>query len=430
MERETKKIITIVGVVCASLLVILVLLYCVGLFVARSYVRRDMTDEEIAAMERYFDEPVEIPEAWREVEPFPRAVIEAGDRLRNDWSFLAEAENWERWGTQVDKLQTGRPMEDEDWTVVEQVVTEHEGVRKAIAELLSATGYELQAFPGSSPDADIPNFLLATLLAKEMALATHLEAERGHWDQAFEPSVVTFRMTRRHAASHLITHLIALACQRITSHCIARVAPVCDDPQALRYLLEEMNRLDPQINLDLLENGHLVQIVGQLRGFVREGQQVDFVSKKPLRYFDWQVIECYGRRLEEPVPPARKMLSLLPGASRIWEELIYKLYTPNVPEARVRELATKAEYDLARLTVAARIHQLETGKAFESVDDLASRYFAEPLTDPFSDDAYRWDSQEHCFYSVGPDKADHGAGMTYDASNGTVSTGDILLGST
>ncbi len=81
----------------------------------------------------------------------------------------------------------------------------------------------------------------------------------------------------------------------------------------------------------------------------------------------------------------------------------------------------KAQFDLARLSVAQRIDAL-THSGGGTAAALASR-----LNDPFTDAPYLYSEARQSYYSTGPDRADQGMKVPYDSTNGTVSEGDIDL---
>src|SRR5690606_16959473 len=91
-----------------------------------------------------------------------------------------------------------------------------------------------------------------------------------------------------------------------------------------------------------------------------------------------------------------------------------------------REKIVIARYDLLRLFLAQRIETLE-GRATTSLAELKSRYFAaDPPLDPFTGGDFLFNSATGSYYSVGPDKADNTAApFEYDATNGTLSSGDL-----
>lgn len=234
--------------------------------------------------------------------------------------------------------------------------------------------------------------------------------------------MTALRLIHRHPASSLITHLIAIGCEGIAVECVGSLTTRCDDPAILRATLEEMNRLDPLVNLDNLDQAVLIDHIAALRECKRQGYPVDLSSGKPGAYYFRQHLQ-----LAQSIGGASAG-GKLPGFARgMAEKVLYKIAAPNMEEAHTRERAAKAKFDLTRLLLARRIEQLESGTAPQEATQLVPECLPEPLRDPFSDIAYVWDASRELFYSIGPDKRNDQNQIRYDPTNGTISAGDIAL---
>jgi hypothetical protein len=86
----------------------------------------------------------------------------------------------------------------------------------------------------------------------------------------------------------------------------------------------------------------------------------------------------------------------------------------------------QARFDLARLALAERVAALEGGAPVAAARDLAPKYLSTTPADPFTSGAFAR-TAGGVFYSVGPDRQDGQGAPVYDPTNGTLSTGDILL---
>jgi len=422
MASETSSRVRTGLLIGALVLGAIAVLYSVGFYAVLAYTRRGMSAEEIAAMDRYFHKPVEIPEQWREVEPFPDELVEAGRRFMDDWGSAAESASYEKLDAFFWPLFRGKAHPPEEWEELEAFLADYRGYRSDLTALVSRDDYEMDAFPGDYG----PNLLMIHIAAEHLCLESYFLAHRGEWNEAFEPCVTVYRMCRRHPASLVVSHLMAFACETLASTCIARIAPQCPDQGVLRSLLQRMNDLDPEINLDVLDRSQMIFVVGELRRQAREGVSVDLDSRKPLYRFEMAI---GGHTLEQHDIELDEMLGMyryLPGAKLILRENLYRLSITGPREGRTEELSAKARYDLARLTVASRIHELETGPRASSVEEL-SDFFPEPLLDPFTGEPYRCDREDGVFYSIGPDDQDNSIDLRYDATNGTVSSGDIFF---
>jgi hypothetical protein len=438
-KMKIRKKITFRGclTVYAIILLCIVLFLIFGPGVLLHFVRRaaGMSPAARAEMDRFFEEPVRIPKEWQVVEPFPQEVLDASNRLAQRWTAIEQSKGYWEWVNFYDRLKRGDTLTDEDWAAISRILRQQQAFRQQLSALVELPGYEFEAFPGLESRYRIIDFLLVNVAVKLLCLESYDLAHQDKWDQAFEPCLICLRMIRRHPASDTVTHLAAIGTEEMVSKCVCCLAVECEDAQVLRSLLTDMNRLHPDINLNVLREALLVSAVAELRHFARKGEAVDFDSVRPAAYFRRQVlfIEA-GKTGEGPLPDglSRRQIATwlfrndLPF-SRVAADYLYGLSVSNYFEMRTRELTAESYYDLARLIIAARIHQLETAEEAPSVDDIVPTLLPEKLIDPFSDETYGWDSEQHCFYSVGPDQTDNACAVVYDPTNGTLSTGDIVI---
>ncbi len=417
---------------CCIILLIMVAIVVLAIFGIRWYVGRmvekDMTPEEIAQMERFFNEPVEIPKAWQEVEPYPDELIEAAMDLHNRWEPMGEFPEWfDSWNGPMDKLQRGHALTPEEWEEIKHVVEFYEDFLPVVAKFVDSPGYQLQSFPKRAPtegfdDLHLPDFLMVQRIVKVLCLQAYHQAHQGEWESAFESSLSALRLIQRHPASYLITHLIALACEGIALECLSSLAAQCDNPAILLATLQKVNRLDPLINLDNLDQAVLIDQISFLREYKRQGHDVDLSSGKPAGYFFRQHLQ-----ITQSIGGATPGAQLPDAAFGMVEKILYKIAAPNALEAHTRERAAKAKFDLARLLLARRIEQLESGTAPQDTSQLVPEYLPVDPRDPFSDTAYLWDASGELFYSIGPNERNENNRIRYDPTNGTISTGDISL---
>ncbi len=392
---------------------------------------KDMSPEEITAMERFFNEPLEIPKAWQEVEPYPEELIEAAMDLRNRWEPMDEFPQWfNSWNGPVDKLQQGRALTPEEWEEIGRIVEFYQDFLPVVAKFVNLPRYELQAFSGEDAADNlflvVPDFVMIQRVTKLLCLQANHQAHRGEWEPAFESSLTALRLTERHPASSLIVHLIAVGCQGIAARCVGSLAAQCDEAAILRSALEEMNHLDLLINLDNLEQALLLDHIAGLRECKRRGHDVDLSSGKPGGYFFRQHLQI-AQNVHCTSPDVRLPAKVASVALRVGEKMLYKIALPDTLRAHTLERTAKAKFDLARLVLVCRIAQLESGTAPQNTSQLVPEYFPVDLRDPFSETAYVWDASSELFYSIGPNERDDKNRIRYDPTNGTISTGDISL---
>lgn len=420
---------------CSIVFLIFVLLIVATILGARWYfnqlIHKDMSPEEIAEMERFFEEPIGIPEAWQEVEPFSFELVEAAENVRAKWNALGEPPALldEDWSAIRDQLRAGKPLSPNQWEAIGQVVETYEDYMAAVTELVNLPEYELQAFPPEEPDDYKPDFLMMQQTAKLLCLQAYAQGHRGEWKPAFESALTAMKLGSRHPASHLITHLLAFAAEGIAADCLTALARDCDDPATLRSTLDEMNRIDPQINLDNLVQAMLIDEIGMLREFKRQGYSVDLDPNQTGSDLFRQHLAIAQEASAIPSSTSgtgskTEAETFLPD---MMLRMLYNIARPNFLETHIRERLAKSKFDLARLALASRIAQLEGGTISGSTLQFVPKYFPENLQDPFSSAPYIWDSSAEVFYSVGPDTQSENNRLRYDPTNGSISTGDVSL---
>lgn len=98
-------------------------------------------------------------------------------------------------------------------------------------------------------------------------------------------------------------------------------------------------------------------------------------------------------------------------------------------EFRVRHSVSAARFQLVRMTLAVRWHQMATGQLPLSASQIAPLFPAGIPLDPFTSAPLRVEAGQEGvnLYSLGPDRTDQFAGVDYDPTNGTLSAGDIVV---
>ncbi|HBF34781.1 TPA: hypothetical protein DDW35_09480 [Candidatus Sumerlaeota bacterium] len=105
---------------------------------------------------------------------------------------------------------------------------------------------------------------------------------------------------------------------------------------------------------------------------------------------------------------------------------------PNFHECEVRHLIKTSKMLAAQLQAALELARLEKGRYPEKLGELAPKYFDVLPIDPFSGNGFLYtvtaDGKSYSLTSTGPDKTFGPAGVSYDATNGSCSAGDVLFG--
>lgn len=410
-----------------SLIVLITLgAWIAGRYGAHRLATRNMSPAEIAEMERFFNDPVAIPPDWQRGPPFPAEALQIRDRITSGWP---DVKNLVGGGVTVPALAS---LGYEDVTTLTQLVERADPWLVKFEQLARIPGYDIALFDQHEflPNSSSADFYMLQSAVKLLCLRSVLIARDGRTSEALAGAVNTLQLARRHRASTMISHLIGFAVVSLFSSCIADIGQTASDPLALKPALDELNRLDRTVNLGIGNHAMMAEIVGCLRGFVREGYPVDLTPVKPLGHF-WHerllATEAYPewkiQRLHPEDPLRAKLEQYLNsggGKTRspqgsvhaIWgrfglkmnQEILYAIGRPNFGQFIFREQAAKARMDLARLLMAARIHEAETGNLPASSADLVPAHIPVDPVDPFSGKPYPWSSERKAFYSVGPDR--------------------------
>lgn len=125
----------------------------------------------------------------------------------------------------------------------------------------------------------------------------------------------------------------------------------------------------------------------------------------------------------EQNPPPRSGISLSDALGVPPSPILYL-------EKQVREAHTDAKFHLLCAAIATRYKVLTTGRFPQKPDDFGALLPNGLPADPFTSGTLRFRPdypQPFAVYSVGPDRIDQLAGISYDPTNGTVSAGDVVM---
>jgi hypothetical protein len=388
------------------------------------------TAEERAEMERFYDEPVEVPQAWKRVHPVPEEVERLGERICGEFPGISRELFPERLQDLSTTIRLGKALTDEEWEEAAGLVGEYRGFTDLVSQISAVPGFEFSMLPSCSDEFEGPNVLFGNALLTLLPMQASVQARRGEWADAFETCRVLLRLGQRHPGGHVYIHRFSLSCVESMAETVGRIVTDCTNADLLRAFLGDINARSDEIQLGALDDPMFLNIVAELRFLKEKGEDVDLDSVKPRIYFWRQLVRIQEERGEIPLfnyGTWRKFMRI-PGFRRPVEEMYIDSDWEFASDYHaVVEKQVKAEFDLARFALASRIEELETGRPAGDMSALVEKYLPNGLTDPFADAAYRRDTETETVYSIGPDRADNQAKISYDPTNGTVSGGDILL---
>ena len=463
MNEKSRRIGKLKGCLI-TLLVLGVLVFVVVPYGLRTYLRSRMDSDQLAMIERAH-KPPQFPALWAQVEPLTpetqKALTVLGDAWRKrtgegkplavapgeapidrrDLNFISKT---------FAKLVKESPLSATDRAAAATLVKQDAEFIAAARVIAARPDYSTGATTDIGGVGGI-NFLGHRTAAELALISARLDALDGETSRGLATATSVLELSRRHPASTLISQLIAIAINRMATRTIADIAVQCDDTGALRTTLAEMKRLDAEVNVPLPDDLFLIDILGDLRTLKREGYPVDLDFSKPATYLyeqhidaavgypEWKMQQLsptdplrakYAKMLEERTPQLRQIniftLSKVPGPYGDIARDRLMSSAPNFQETSIRATVTAAWFYLTELALAERIAKLEGGTATSSPCDLVPKYLATEPLDPFTSASFPR-SPTGGFYSLGPDKRDDQGAITYDATNGTISSGDIVM---
>ncbi|MFH1739449.1 MAG: hypothetical protein ABIH23_10620 [bacterium] len=410
-----------------------------------------LAPEEYSELQKLFasfDKPVDCPPEWfkkrtysEEVESKAEEISELFTRLKV-WEVRDRKYNTE--------LEIKGDLSEKEWTQLHEDLQPLEPYFDALISLSQHPDYDLLF----STDDSSQVFPAANFGAKMLCLQAYASAKDGNWEKALAANLAVHRLAKRQAPSRSIVHIAADRFRAEASDGTMFLALKCDDVPQLRESLAELNRLDPLVNLQVLNRWFLLNTIGQLRE--SEWGSQFLIPGKTLAYYRDHGTESIMRETDWRQPrndSARWHMDLykagcLVGLRRTIEKYYHSTGIPGMRNMPVREACAIAKYHLAQLTLAYRLSQLENGMALAHTTDLVPADLptetgaapirpadfvptylpTEPL-DPFAegktDRSYQFDAKRKVFYSIGPDGIDDGNEIPYIQQNGIESRGDI-----
>ncbi|MBN2326676.1 MAG: hypothetical protein JXR73_05930 [Candidatus Omnitrophica bacterium] len=418
--------------VLGIIFIILIITYLGLKTAANTWLRNAFGPQLYAQMNEFFNNPVDLPDEYFQNRTAEPAALEAGKNI----DALYEKYQISQFDLNpFESIRENKPLTDEEKQKLNRDLQNAKPFLDALLPFSARPDYEMGAW-ALYENGVLPNFQTMQISAKCLLLRAHASAEAGRWREAFENALAVHRLSKRHPASYLITHLVAIAMQNMASHAVMTYAPSCADADALQTALSEMNRLDQDINLSMLEKGLIIDFIVELSRFQQEDPSIDLTPGRKGRYYFRQYMDHILSKqvdgsLYDNSPPAWMIkLARSLGFRRQVDQLFYGISTPNIQNAVVREKTAVSKYHIAQITLASRLYEIKTGNPPARLADLAPDYLNRRPVDPFADHEtgsdYRFQPARKIFYGLGPDGADNQSQILYDPSNGTMSAGDIF----
>jgi hypothetical protein len=424
-------------------------------------------------MEQLQNHVITLPEEWQRpatqapayVAAFQTSFQEQVTSLSSEYQNLIIGNGAKTSGL-LYRLRTGKPLRSDE-------KTSYSNLLKQLSPLLNITSATVAkpdyVFDYTLLDMAVPRLLAAQNFARLASIYAMQQAKNGQYFKAMETAMLPIRYVKRPVQSLLMCHVIATAVANISSFNLASLADQCTDTQALRHGLQLMSEYRTDAFPGNPELWKFSASIGALRQAVMYGYPAN-LSPQTLGSYYRQSKYLYGKEFPEWIVQNRPASSPESKAakSKIKElnnedkyrpqlkisaenrsgrnvakkfggsffdtltgidsgTLLAAMAQPQLDETETRTLTSTANYDLVRLRFAQRLADLEAHTSSTTSAPDISLYLSPVPLDPFSQAPFIFSTKRAEYYSVGPDRKNNNSDMIYDSTNGTVSSGDLMI---
>ena len=432
----------------------------------RKWMRENRTPAQLAFIDQMY-EPPDFPATWAHPEPVSESLAAAMKRFTDAYVDQNDASaanpgiaGWDgpySWPVLAEKMAAGQSLSDDEREALSTQMEHWRRVIDTLVALAAQPDYDAEVWDISTAAAVTGAHLrIRVAVSRALVEARFLHSE-GRTTEGLALATSLLPLAQHHRAGTASDQSFTFGSTMWIHPVIADIVAGCDDANALRAVLDAMNRVDARTNAPLPDDLIALHYLGNLRAQKRDGFPVDIDFRKPVAtlmdtYFDaferypkWKLDRIqpdhpqhaeYVRKVESAKqegfePPHRMLVTWTGPYGNTFREMMLSLEAPDTTSTAdwgitVVHKAAAAHFHLARLAVAERLAQLEGQPAPEAAADLVPRYLPTEPLDPFTSAPFVR-SPKGGFHSVGPDRVDDAATILFDSSKGTTSTGDIFL---
>jgi len=384
-----------------------------------------------ATIERFRSEPVEIPEDWVTPPEAPEDLLALVEKRRAILETQPPAIPRELQSRAV----AGDELSDSEWEEVASILSKVDPQFQAIDDLVSHPSYWFGILPTKVDNRGIPDLLPIQTTGQYLPLRALYQARQGDYEGGIESLLTLLRLSIRHPTDGEIEQLVALALTQRAIQPMATLAKECEDPTLLKATLNRLNDLAPTIQLNVFDDPILACVVVWINYERKNGGALEVSPGKTGLDYLYEIsapnsaVSRMRRKLvNQPTSGWFRSVvvhfwSILTGSYR----LMIAMSLPNQLDMGIRNDHIGSAFDLVRLALANRIHELQTGAKANDQNAFIPDLLKEPLLDPFTEKPYLWDASSEVFYSVAPDEVDDGNHIQYSPTNGSRSVGDFSL---
>jgi hypothetical protein len=436
---------------CIGIGLILIFLVGVKIFI-EYYATRQMTPRQKKMFKEFRTKKYYFAPEDLNASPFTSSTLAVRDAYQEIFKEHEKSLNDTYNKFEAIRKQEGKTTTTVAWENFCRDAPSAESVLAVFEKLVSQPDYELDCLSVELNindsfhfDFPIPNFLYCVIVARMLQIRARAFLAEGKMSETLDTTAFIFRSSRTHHCSILIERLISIYFLRVGLQILYETTQQCDNPILLHRALEILQKSEPVH--DLVEKDEDISItdsIGIIRQAKRLGITVDIQGKTALEIARAAFSDIPAAYLEKCFLPTvrdemqrtmikgkladyKRDVSFLEGDMRSLKGLIIKICSPyyyslifSLQKCDFDDIYSKWRFvrvriDILRCFMEQKIIALEHKGEIPQIPKDVFSSAGEPLhTKPV-------------IYSMGPDGVNQQAGIYYDPTNGTISSGDIFF---
>lgn len=419
---------------------------------------KNMTPQEVMQYKEWKDKKLTLPADVLEVAPFTSTTQVAAENFRAAWrkqKIRADA---------VVEMYFPPRANCPDAATMKRDVTELDPLIQAFKTLVDQSDYELNAITAGEfcvdlaqdeEDAEGFHWYSIPMLDKDtinacsklMWLKTCTLVNENKAGDAFDWTAAMIRAARVNKYDSEMTQTISLDISTDGVAAWQNLVLSCTDPAYLRNELQEMNDLQKQlVFMTSPLPATIWNYVGELREIKRRGMnpevqnltglEIQEATEKAKSEYEKKFFPPEkqsqseegqtGRNSEKNANAAKWEKTVKTVAASSFNPLFLKISVSLHDELVKKGKCVLTNFDFLRVQTAQKIWTLEHGSPAPHLASLVPNPLKELPVDRFMIGEVPFHEIGSAWYSVGPDGIDGKGKITYDPTNGTDSTGDMV----
>lgn len=235
----------------------------------------------------------------------------------------------------------------------------------------------------------------------------YLFAAQNRWEEAFDYHIESFYLLLRNPYQEVSDFCVIR--KHLLNHAkrTAEVASSLSSAKSLRSGLQALNQLESFLFQDIFDRIPAMQLISAIRVYADAEYPIQSIEGKTSQYYIHQLAKKNVRLLSFtnclPAIWQRRgftqdeiagLLRPFTISNVLNDYFDLKAFRPmNVARFRDEDRLAGIEYDLLRLTIAAKLYELETGKSVTQTADLVPAYFPQEIKVRKSGAPYTWNGE-------------------------------------